>query len=202
MPTPRLKRRQCSRRRRGASGAPPFFFAIRRPASAGQGSSAPDPMKIALVTRGRLDTNFKKLGEDGWTLVRLRMGNAAPENFESLSETLSTLIAKVTVQAMKGGMPSADRIARRTAALRGYRRSRLAVFRDSGDPTSVMAYFSKRAASRARSDSPRERHCEKLDHEHSKLARWLSDRSFHWSSRFSTTCRGNQPRHARTAAGR
>jgi type III restriction enzyme len=56
--------------------------------------SVPDPMKIALVTRGRLDVNFKKLGEDGWTLVRIRMGNAAPENFESLSDMLSTLIAE------------------------------------------------------------------------------------------------------------
>jgi type III restriction enzyme len=54
--------------------------------------SVPHPLRIALVTRGKLDTTFKRIGEDGWTLVRLRLGNASPETFETLSDLLSDLV--------------------------------------------------------------------------------------------------------------
>jgi type III restriction enzyme len=54
--------------------------------------AVPDPLKIALVTRGKLDVGFKKIADDGWTLVRLRLGNAAPETFDSLADLLGGLI--------------------------------------------------------------------------------------------------------------
>lgn len=56
--------------------------------------NVPDPLRIALVTRGRLDASFKKVGEDGWSLVRLRLGNPAPEIFETLADMLTTLEAE------------------------------------------------------------------------------------------------------------
>ena len=49
-------------------------------------------LKLALVTRGRIDSSFKRIGEDGWTVVRLRMGNAAPEVFETLHDMLTVLV--------------------------------------------------------------------------------------------------------------
>lgn len=56
--------------------------------------AVPEPLQIALVTRGKLDIGFKKISEDGWTLVRLRLGNAAPETFDTLSDLLSDLAAE------------------------------------------------------------------------------------------------------------
>ena len=65
--------------------------------------AVPEPLKIALVTRGKLDTSFKRIGEDGWTLVRLRMGNAAPETFDGLADLLSGLVSE-TVGAGVGAV--------------------------------------------------------------------------------------------------
>jgi type III restriction enzyme len=54
--------------------------------------TVPEPLRIALVTRGKRDESFKKIAEDGWTLVRLRLGNAAPETFDSLADLLGGLV--------------------------------------------------------------------------------------------------------------
>lgn len=54
--------------------------------------TVPAPLKIALVTRGGLDASFRRIGDDGWAVVRLRMGNAAPEVFENLNDMLTVLV--------------------------------------------------------------------------------------------------------------
>lgn len=54
----------------------------------------PIPLKIVLLTRGKLDSNFKPMDSDGWTMLRFRIGNAAPEIYDSLDELLSTLVDK------------------------------------------------------------------------------------------------------------
>ena len=54
----------------------------------------PDPLRIAHVTAGNYDPTFKKLLDDGWTLVRHRMGNSTPETFDSLDELLHTLVVE------------------------------------------------------------------------------------------------------------
>lgn len=55
--------------------------------------TVPDPLGIALVTRGQLDANFQRRGENGWTLVTRRTGQAVPETFESLDDLLGVLVA-------------------------------------------------------------------------------------------------------------
>lgn len=40
--------------------------------------TVPEPLRIALVPRGKRDVAFKKIAEDGWTLVRLRSGTRHP----------------------------------------------------------------------------------------------------------------------------
>lgn len=60
--------------------------------------TVPEPLKIALVTRGQLDGGYRRVGDDGWTLVRLRLGNAAPERFESLSVLLRSLVQESAEQ--------------------------------------------------------------------------------------------------------
>ncbi len=52
----------------------------------------PEPLKIALVTPGKYDENFKKLSDDGWTLSRRRMGSSEPERFDTLKELLQSLV--------------------------------------------------------------------------------------------------------------
>jgi len=52
----------------------------------------PEPLKIALVTPGKYDENFKKIGDEGWTLSRKRMGSSEPERFDSLGELLQALV--------------------------------------------------------------------------------------------------------------
>ena len=52
----------------------------------------PAPLKIALLTRGQLSPSFVSTGDTGWSLVRFRIGNAAPENFQTLEEVLTTLV--------------------------------------------------------------------------------------------------------------
>jgi type III restriction enzyme len=54
--------------------------------------SVPAPLKIALITRGKLSSSYTSLSEDGWSLLRFRTGNAAPEVFDSLDEIATVLI--------------------------------------------------------------------------------------------------------------
>ncbi len=54
--------------------------------------SVPAPLKIALITRGKLTSAYDSLADDGWALVRFRTGNAAPENFDSLDDMMQTLV--------------------------------------------------------------------------------------------------------------
>lgn len=54
--------------------------------------SVPAPLKIALITRGKLSSSYTSLSEEGWSLLRFRTGNAAPEVFDSLDEIAETLI--------------------------------------------------------------------------------------------------------------
>lgn len=52
----------------------------------------PPPLRIALLTRGHLSLSYASTGDTGWSLVRFRTGNAAPENFENLGDLLATLV--------------------------------------------------------------------------------------------------------------
>jgi type III restriction enzyme len=52
----------------------------------------PSPLRIALLTRGQLTPSYNSNGDTGWSLVRFRIGNAAPENFNSLEDVLGTLV--------------------------------------------------------------------------------------------------------------
>lgn len=54
----------------------------------------PLPLRIALITPGKYDTNYRKEPEAGWTLLRRRVGNSAPETFESLEDLFSELLAE------------------------------------------------------------------------------------------------------------
>ncbi len=54
--------------------------------------SVPSPLKIALITRGKLSSHYVPLSDDGWSLLRFRTGNAAPETFDSIDDVLGTLI--------------------------------------------------------------------------------------------------------------
>src|SRR5262249_16445032 len=54
--------------------------------------NVPAPLKIALLTRGHLSPSYVSAGESGWSLVRFRNGNAAPQNFETLDEVLAALV--------------------------------------------------------------------------------------------------------------
>ena len=52
----------------------------------------PAPLRIALLTRGQLSPSYANTGDTGWSLVRFRTGNAAPENFHTLEDVLGTLV--------------------------------------------------------------------------------------------------------------
>ena len=52
----------------------------------------PAPLKIALLVKKQLSPSFQEIGDDGWSLLRFRMGNAAPENFQSLDEAMTALV--------------------------------------------------------------------------------------------------------------
>ena len=52
----------------------------------------PTPLRIALLTRGQLSPAYATTGDTGWSLVRHRIGNAAPENFHTLEDVLATLV--------------------------------------------------------------------------------------------------------------
>jgi type III restriction enzyme len=52
----------------------------------------PAPLKVALITRGQLKSNYDEMSTDGWCLVRFRIGNPAPENFDTVDEVVSTIV--------------------------------------------------------------------------------------------------------------
>jgi type III restriction enzyme len=54
--------------------------------------TVPAPLKIALLTRGQLSSSYASNGDTGWSLLRFRTGNAAPENFQSLDDIFATLL--------------------------------------------------------------------------------------------------------------
>jgi hypothetical protein len=56
--------------------------------------SVPAPLRIALITRGTLKSDYDSLSDDGWAFVRFGTGNAAPENLDSLDDVMETLIAE------------------------------------------------------------------------------------------------------------
>lgn len=56
--------------------------------------SLPAPLKIALITRGKLNSNYTVASEEGWSLLRFRTGNAAPETFDSIDDVLGTLVGE------------------------------------------------------------------------------------------------------------
>jgi len=47
---------------------------------------------LYLQWEGKLGPNYASIADDGWSLLRFRTGNAAPENFDSVDELLATLI--------------------------------------------------------------------------------------------------------------
>lgn len=53
----------------------------------------PALLKIALISRGKLDSNFTPKVDEGWTLLRFRIGNILPEPFDTLDELLNALVA-------------------------------------------------------------------------------------------------------------
>ena len=55
--------------------------------------TVPPPLKIGLITKHRLNSQYQKVQDGGWTLVRHRVGNAAPEPFDDLDALLKQLIA-------------------------------------------------------------------------------------------------------------
>lgn len=54
----------------------------------------PAPLRIALITRGKLNPNYTIDTEDGWSLLRFRTGSAAPETFDSIDDVLNTLVGE------------------------------------------------------------------------------------------------------------
>ncbi len=61
----------------------------------------PPPLRIALVVRGKLDSEHRKIADDGWTVLRFRLGHAGPEAFDELDELLRTLVSESGIE--KGG---------------------------------------------------------------------------------------------------
>jgi type III restriction enzyme len=54
----------------------------------------PPPLRIGLVVRGHLDATYKQVNDDGWTILRFRIGNAAPECFDDLDDLLQQLVSE------------------------------------------------------------------------------------------------------------
>jgi type III restriction enzyme len=63
--------------------------------------NVPDPLRIALLTRGKLDPQFRKFSNDGWSLLRRRMGNTQPETFDSIREVLMILVGDSDTKAKR-----------------------------------------------------------------------------------------------------
>ena len=56
--------------------------------------TVPPPLKIALITKNKLNAQYQKVEDGGWTLVRFRVGNASPEPFSDLDALLKQLISE------------------------------------------------------------------------------------------------------------
>lgn len=56
--------------------------------------AVPAPLRIALITRKKLDSNYKEVSNDGWSILRFRIGNPAPETFDTLDELLTVLVSE------------------------------------------------------------------------------------------------------------
>ena len=54
--------------------------------------TVPAPLRIALLTKGQLSSTYAVIGDTGWSLVQFRIGNAAPENFQTLDDLLAALV--------------------------------------------------------------------------------------------------------------
>lgn len=54
--------------------------------------TVPVPLRIALLSRGQLSSSYTSIGDGGWSLLRFRIGNAAPENFDNLEDLLAALV--------------------------------------------------------------------------------------------------------------
>jgi type III restriction enzyme len=54
----------------------------------------PDPLRIGLVVRGHLDDSYKQVDDNGWTILRFRAGNPAPECFDDLDDLLKQLASE------------------------------------------------------------------------------------------------------------
>lgn len=54
----------------------------------------PNPLRIALVTEDKYDSQYRKTDDGGWTLVRFRTGNNLPETFDNLDDMLGQLVAE------------------------------------------------------------------------------------------------------------
>jgi len=54
--------------------------------------TVPAPLRIALLARGQLSATYIPTAETGWSVLRVRVGNAAPENFKSLDEVFMALV--------------------------------------------------------------------------------------------------------------
>lgn len=54
--------------------------------------TVPPPLRIALITHVKLDAQYRQVAGDGWSLLRFRTGNAAPETFDTIDDVLGTLI--------------------------------------------------------------------------------------------------------------
>jgi hypothetical protein len=52
----------------------------------------PAPLRIALLTHEQLSPSFGSIAEPGWSVLRYRHGNAAPENFKALDELFTELL--------------------------------------------------------------------------------------------------------------
>ena len=52
----------------------------------------PAPLKIALITKGKLSSSYSSIADDGWSLLRFRTGMVAPENFDTLEDLTATLV--------------------------------------------------------------------------------------------------------------
>src|SRR5665213_619274 len=56
--------------------------------------TVPAPLRLALITKNKLSSQYQKIEDGGWTLMRFRVGNAAPEPFDSLDDLLKQLISE------------------------------------------------------------------------------------------------------------
>jgi type III restriction enzyme len=54
--------------------------------------AVPSPLRIALITRGKLSSTYTTTADDGWSLLRFRTGNAAPETFDDIDDVLGALV--------------------------------------------------------------------------------------------------------------